>query len=170
YISCHTQGEEGYDFMYKLRRFYPLLRFVGKDGKRFGYRQTRLNEFQDRHGIDRTAKYRDITWYKGDQWFSITHDFSVYLLSRRKDIMKMFYLTNGPDEMFVQTIAMNSEFAERVKNDSLRKIDWRRGSPYEFTYNDLEELKGAKELFARKLSYEKEPELLKAVLDHWGRK
>ena len=60
--------------------------------------------------------------------------------------------------MFLQTILSNSEFKDNLfyqKNDdnyiaNMRYIDWNRGKPYVFREGDLEELKRAPHLFARK--------------------
>ena len=64
------------------------------------------------------------------------------------------------DEMFLQTVARNSEYASKICNPNTmpdvpdtRYIDWERGSnnnPYVFREADYEELKRASGLFARK--------------------
>jgi len=64
------------------------------------------------------------------------------------------------DELFLQTVARNSEFAEKICNPNTmrsvpdtRHIDWERGSnnnPYVFREADYEELMKSKALFARK--------------------
>ncbi len=74
-------------------------------------------------------------------------------------------MTNGPDEFFVPTLVMNSKFAGRVVNTSLREIDWDRGQPYEYTIEDLKMLESSDNFFARKLSYDKNPELVDALIE-----
>ena len=177
YLTCHRDGEPGYEFMFKLKYYYPLLRFVGKGvfkgtslrdkmGRKLGYWQLRLTEIQEKKNIDRTKKHPDIDYYKGDNWFSIPHDFAIYILSLEKEIMKLFGLTAGSDEIFMQTMAMRSKFSDRVENNCLRKIDWNRGTPYEFTYEDLSELLESDAFFARKISYERQPLLVETLIKH----
>ncbi len=175
YITCHRDGEPGYDFKYKIQFYYPLLRFVGKGdftgnsinakfGRKLAYLQLRLTELQNSHKVDRTRKYRDDFFYKGDQWFSITHDFATYVLNFKKQIMRMYFITDCPDEIFLSTLAMNSPYKERIMNKSLRKIDWERGQPYEFELSDLEELKESQDLFVRKVSYNRNSDLVEALI------
>ena len=175
FISCHTNGEGGDFFLYKLKYYYPLIRFVGKGYfsgrgiknrilRRLGYWQMDLQNFQERIGIDRLDG--SFVNYKGDQWFSITHDFAGYILANRRQILRRYRLTSGPDEFFIPTLAMHSDFADRVRNNSLREIDWKRGTPYEYTIDDLNMLKNSKALFARKISYDNDPALVDALIEH----
>lgn len=107
--------------------------------------------------IDR-AKNIDVR--RGSQWFSITADFAEYLLQCKEFVMKQFSHTFIPDEFFVQTVIINSNFKNKVYNlkpedegcDPIRYTDWNRGTPYTFTINDYDELIDCKRLFARKFS------------------
>ena len=177
YISCHRNGEPGYDFLDKIRYYYPLLAFVGKGefrgntikdkfGRKLGYWQLRLTEIQRDNKVDRTRKHKGITFYKGDQWFSITHDFVEAILEKKNKILRSYFWTDGADEIFIQTLAMNSIFAKRVKNSSLREIDWQKGTPYEYRYSEIEELKSSENLFVRKVSFERDPNLIDALTKH----
>lgn len=95
-------------------------------------------------------------FYDGWTWFSITDDFSRYVLQNEKLIKQLFKRAKAPDEMFLQTLAMNSHFKERLasisnlKNGSMRCIDWTRGKPYTYRISDLDELMDSPCLFARK--------------------
>ncbi|EJX06834.1 glycosyl transferase family protein [gut metagenome] len=63
-----------------------------------------------------------------------------------------------PDEIFVQTVAWNSPFKEHLFHlddaniGNMRLIDWKRGHPYVWHKDDLQELKQSDKLFARKFS------------------
>ena len=177
FISFHENGSCGDDFLYKVRYYFPLLKIVGKGnfdgpGKKNAFmrelvrRQWRIQKYQEDHNIDRTRKYPDVSFYKGDQWFSITHDFAKYIISNKKRVGKMYRMTNGSDEIFIPTLAMNSEFAKRVTGVSLRQIDWNRGMPYEYRLGDLDELKSSDEFFARKISFDKEPSLVNKLANN----
>ena len=177
FIDYHTDGENGDHFLYKVKYYFPLFKLVGKGrfdgpGKKqailrelAGFQQ-KLVDFQEKCGVDRTKSYKDETIYKGSQWFSITHDFAEYIIESEKLIKKRYRMTNAPDELFITNLAMNSPFADRVKKNDLREIDWLRGGPYEFTIDDLDMLKTSENFFARKISYDRNPELVEGLTQH----
>ena len=176
FISYHQDGEYGDYYMYKVQYYFPLMRFVQRgyhDGpgkkKAILRHLTKLEwkgvDWQRAHGIDRTKKYKDFTFYKGDNWFSIPDDFARYIVANKNKIKKMFAMTNGSDEFFMQTMALNSQFKDRVRNTCLRTIDWNRGNPYIYTLDDYSELMAADGLFARKISYVDEPLLVNKLTE-----
>ncbi len=98
---------------------------------------------------------------KGANWFSITHALACYALEQEDFIRRTFSRSVCADELFLQTLAVNSPFAERIyapyadENSmaNLRYIDWERGennSPYVFRKEDAEMLRRLPHLFARK--------------------
>lgn len=106
-------------------------------------------------------KGQSLSLQKGANWFSITHDFAEYVLSREVWIQKHFRHSVCADELLLQTLAVNSAFMERVFDPfgsslslgNLRYIDWERGnenSPYTFQESDAEFLRSLPHLFARK--------------------
>lgn len=96
----------------------------------------------------------------GSNWVSITHDLVIHILSQRPLIEKMFKYTLCCDEVFVQTIAFNSHFRERLYefdnrsgSENMRYIRWTGGdSPKTLDINDYKEIKDSGLLFARKFS------------------
>lgn len=92
----------------------------------------------------------------GANWFSITDAFARYVLSSWNYYKKLFYFTQNSDELFLQTILMNSKFSENIyKADNScesnsRYVDWSRGNPYTFTIDDYELLMDTECMFARK--------------------
>lgn len=112
-------------------------------------------------GIDR-LKGKDITLQKGANWFSITDDFLKYALEKEELIRDLFLHSKCCDEVFLQTLAVNSPFKERLADPEMsggskgfaRYIDWNRGGPYTFRTSDFEELMSTEEtkgcMFARK--------------------
>jgi hypothetical protein len=94
----------------------------------------------------------------GWQWFSITHSFCCYILENENRIRTMFSNTIASDELFMQTLAYNSEFYHTLydttdlKNGSMRFIDWKRGKPYIWgqEQGDFEILMSSPYMFARK--------------------
>ena len=113
--------------------------------------------------VDRTRKYGEITFQKGRNWFSITHGLAKLAVEKEAWIQEVFANSVCGDEVFLQTVARNSQYAEKICNPNTRPeivdtryIDWKRGSnnnPYIFRETDFEELMNAPGLFARKFDW-----------------
>lgn len=113
--------------------------------------------------IDRTRK-QNIKFYGGANWFSITDSLARYLLAEEPWIKKTFRSSLCCDEIFLQTVLMNSPFADKrylppkngaVRQDCLaclRYFDWERGNPYVWRAGDERELLSCGCLFTRKFS------------------
>ena len=136
-------------------KFYHILR--DKKGT-IGLYIKQINvSVQKKLKVNRLKNYLDISFQKGRNWFSITHDLALYVIQKENWIQKMFKWSQCGDEMFLQTVARNSEFSDKICNTNTmpkildtRYIDWKRGEPYIFRNEDYVELKNAKALFARK--------------------
>lgn len=114
--------------------------------------------------IDRTRK-TSIEYHMGGQWFSITHNFAQYTVDNASMVKDKFNYGFCVDEVFLPTLLMNSPFKKNVSPMmNLRYVDWNRGKPYTWQIDDFVELTTANGvLFARKFSYEKEPELMEKI-------
>lgn len=107
----------------------------------------------------------------GAQWFSITNNFAKYLLDHKTIIEKTFHHTYAPDEEVIQTMLYNSNFINNLYYDKYddnykacaRSIDWKRGNPYTYTINDLDELLASENMFARKFDENKDKEIIEAI-------
>jgi len=110
-------------------------------------------------------KNADVTFHQCSQWFSITEDFARYIVDNSAWVEKTFSHTSVCDELLVATLLFRSPYKDNLfcaeESDShkitlgnLRLIDWSRGGsirhPWTFTANDLEMLKNAPHLWARK--------------------
>lgn len=98
-------------------------------------------------------KRNELKFEFGSNWFSITHLFAKYIVSQEQWINRTFSYSLCADEIFLQTILLNSEFVNSVINNNMRLIDWYRGinsSPYTFKKEDYDELVNSDFLFARK--------------------
>lgn len=106
---------------------------------------------------------------KGSQWFSITHECAAFIILKANIIKKCFKYSFCCDELFLQTMVINSNFKANLYKPSfddnylqcVRIIDWTRGKPYVFQTTDIDELLTSDALFARKCS----PELTKSIRD-----
>ena len=132
-------------------------------------------KLQKLFGINRIKK-ESKEFQFGANWFSITHEFAQYVVSQEQWIKKRFAMTTCADEIFLQTVLVNSPFKKELSDKAfegdysscLRHIDWKRGNPYTFRNSDFEELISAKELFARKFDWNLDKEIiyrLKKYLD-----
>lgn len=104
--------------------------------------------------LDWTIKY-------GSNWVSVTDNLVTEILRQKDKIWTVFSCTNCADELFVQTVAYNCGFKDKIYvpehsvAENVRFIDWSRGkngNPYTFRKQDEELLMKNSNLFARKFS------------------
>lgn len=143
-----------------LSRIRYYHHFFGKKGSERDYLGALEVKIQKLMRVDRLKKAVKISYQKGRNWFSITHGMAQCILEKESWIMKTFQHSICGDELFVQTIARNSQYASRICNPhtmpqipDTRLIDWDRGShnnPYIFREKDWKELQTSSALFARK--------------------
>lgn len=122
--------------------------------------------------IDRVKKSK-LKFQKGANWFSITNQLARYIVENKKNIKKIFKYTRCADEMFLQTLIVNSDFIKNISKDNFSDnydtimyfIDWKRGNPYEFTNEDYEILINSNMLFARKFNWNKDNTIIRRIYD-----
>lgn len=119
---------------------------------------TLLVKIQVLFKIDR-VKRNEKKYFFGANWFSITDDLARYVVKNKKQILKEYKFTKCADEVFLQTLVMNSNFKNKLYNKNsqdynqiVRAVDWKRGTPYTYKEEDYEELINSDMLFARKFS------------------
>lgn len=126
---------------------------------------------QRRFGYDHTKRF-DLEIRKGSDWFSITHAMAVHLLDHERLVQRLLRFGHAPSELYMQTLAWNSEFRERLFDPhdefvgSARLIDWERGGPYVFTEADLDELLASDRMFARKFMSSVDARVVDRLVDH----
>lgn len=118
-------------------------------------------------------KWGNLKRARGINWVSITEDFARYLVLHKKIILKLFRHTITADEIYKQTMIVNSSFDSTVKCPSrgncrgIRFIDWKqgnnKGNPKIWLEEDWDELNSAYELFARKFSSQIDYEIIKKI-------
>lgn len=110
--------------------------------------------------VDRT-KRSNLTYQKGANWFSITHDLALFVVHNRPTIERYFRYTICGDEMFLQTLVASSSFINKIVPNNYCDnyenicycIDWQRGNPYIYREDDYKSLMASHQLFARKFSW-----------------
>lgn len=113
-------------------------------------------------------KNTEIKVQKGCNWFSITREFARYIVSNSPKYEKIFSRSYCADEVFIQTIAENSEFGKNLfmpncNNNHYacaRLIDWKRGNPYVFRKEDYDMIKSSPCMFARKFDLNVDHEIV----------
>jgi hypothetical protein len=73
------------------------------------------------------------------------------------------------EEIYFQTILLNSKYINNIINDNLRYIDWdsgRGGYPAFLDKTDYEKIKHSNKIFARKFHETKSEELKKIILEN----
>ena len=156
-----------------LSRVKYTHKFYGKAGSVKDILGAVATKGQKLFGVDKTKKYGDIIFQKGRNWFSITHGLAKLVVEKEAWIKEVFGQSVCGDELFLQTVARNSEFAVKICNPNTmpqipdtRYIDWERGSnnnPYVFRTSDYEELKNAPGLFARKFDLNVDKEIVEKL-------
>lgn len=169
---CPGEGKYQLDH---VRYAYPLLKI---DFYRKSKALKALNEalvlLQRLCGVKISRKFEKQGWkfYDGWTWFSITDDFALYVLENESIIKAIFSKAKAPDEMFMQTMVMNSQFRDRLAcaDDYLlgskRLVDWKRGCPYTFREQDADELMASHCLFARKFDERIDGEIIDILYRH----
>ena len=157
----------------RCRFYYPFIecKYYRKSkplkviSRLIGYSQQLL-------GINRLKNNKFYPMYNGWAYFSIPHDFASYILTQEREIVRTFRYTLAADEMWIQSVAIHSEFNERVygyngKDDAVDAskhfMDWERGKPYTFTEQDFDLLMDHFAFFARKFDANTDREVIDLV-------
>ena len=104
--------------------------------------------------------------FYGSQWWSLNFDalkIIISFLDKNPNYITYHKHSLLPDEMFFQTILMNSEVRDALVNDNKRFILWNTESshPISLSSSQLPEIKLSDKLFARK--FEEEEPVLNAI-------
>lgn len=159
YLECiklpnNSFGSDGGMHRVRYFNFYDL----------FNYRKSEkwvklLIRIQRKVKFQRSLKNFGGQLYGGSNWWSLTRGCLQYIIDynrRNPNYLKRFKFTFAAEELYFQTIIMNSDLKSTIVNNNLRYIDWssgRGGYPAylsEIDYNNIIE-SGA--IFARKIDF-----------------
>lgn len=110
--------------------------------------------------------------YKGSQWVSITSEMASYFVDNRDHILRNFKYVPCVDEIYKQTLAMNSDFKSTLLAPDkdfaaeTRIIDWKRGLPYTWRVDDFDELISSEALFARKFNSRIDKAIIRKITEY----
>lgn len=155
----------------RISIWYPLQNLLGRYANRFN---RILDLVEPVLGINRLKKYSSLTFGRGANWFSITRDFVRYVVNTWPQYKHMFSWSLCADEIFLQTMLLNSPYAANVYHAQpdddykaiMRLIDWKRGGPYIFREEDFEDLISSPMLFARKFDQRVDDVIINKLVAH----
>lgn len=150
-----------------IKRVECFWLFQDAIGREYSFIRHMLKQMQNMFiSVQENAGYRrypNRNFYKGANWFSITDDMVRYIVKMKSQIIKDYRFTFCADEIFLQTLAMESPFKEQIAFDNKRLIDWRRGTPYTYKIKDIQILSGNNKLFARKFDSRVDEEIIRLL-------
>jgi hypothetical protein len=107
----------------------------------------------------------------GSTYWSLTREVLQYVLDfthKNKKIFKSFNYTFCAEEIYFQTVIMNSPYNDKVVNDSARFIDWESGKggyPAFLDETDFKDIINSNKLFVRKIDRNRN-KLFQMLKDH----
>jgi hypothetical protein len=150
-------GLERFQNSYYKNPFFPIIKALFKINKLMFIKIPRF----------RRAIPGNLKPYGGSMWFCLHKNQVNYILdyvNRNPEIINFFKNTLCSDEIFFQTLLMNSKYKNSVINDNLRFIDWSTSDishPSFQTVANADKLLESTKLFARKF----DTEIDEAILD-----
>lgn len=166
FLHVHEGVMETKNYRDRIKVYHILQELIGnKKSDSFVFKiEWGLLKLQDLLNVDRLKK-SNLEFRKGTNWFSITHDLAQYVVSEAPQIQKMYKFTKCADEVFLHTLAWNSEFRDRIQSDSKRLIDWKRGRPYTFRLVDFDALMSSPCFWARKFNETIDPKIVNQIFE-----
>jgi hypothetical protein len=173
---------------YPLRSSAYIERFLGDAGGRsfMNHWPLPFPPWEPRGGVDRIEDWHLITYrrlhlalplrrrlpggldpYGGGAYWCLARPVVEYIhefVQRNPAYVRFFERVFVPDELFFQTIVLNSPLRETIVNDNLRFIDWSENpGPTVLRMEHLPKLVESGKLFARKFDASVDAEILDAL-------
>lgn len=154
-IDFKTEAE--FDVAYRYRAWH----FEKFNGKTIGKALQKIQRLANSFGIKRQLPNPLNQIYAGSQWWMLSEvacQTIIDWLANNPSVIDFFKHTLVPDEMFFQTILMHTHLAEQLHPNAMRHLEWEQGawSPKTFAPNEIANLAGRAELFARKFAADAE--------------
>ncbi|WP_242133230.1 beta-1,6-N-acetylglucosaminyltransferase [Aestuariivivens marinum] len=147
--------------------FYDTL-----DAKKYRPHIFKLVKLQQQLGIKRPLGSKVPKLYGGETWWTLSRETLAYVIDythKTPYFFKRLKHSFCSEEIYFHSIILNSDYAHKAINDSLRYIDWsdRNGNfPANLNMDDLEAFKTSNALFARKFEFPISQELKLALMDN----
>ena len=182
FIDCRENNLNA--LLSRIKYYYPFQTFG--NGKSFCNRAINsvFKLIQKIFKVDRTSK-KSIKYGFGANWFSITDSLARYVVTQEGFIKQNFYKGLCADEMFLQTVWLNSPLFEPHKQfrnngrkmklepncrNALRAVDFSKGdgrSPRVFDEKDYDLLEKSDCIFGRKMDSKNSMSLIKKIQSNW---
>lgn len=151
FIDIRTEAQ--FDVRYRWQTWHPQ----SWHGKPIGKLWQKLQRASQRLGWRRYPPVAVPQIFAGSQWWTLSAPACRALLAfceQHPEVLRFFARTAVPDEMFFQSVLMQTSFAPRVLRNNLRLIRWQDGawSPYTWQDGDIPELLASPALLARKFA------------------
>lgn len=154
----------------RVQRYFPFQEHDIRHSYFLSLIQRTLAKVQRILNVDRT-KNSGVKFQMGSNWFSITDDFARYILAQFPRYEKYFQYTQCADELFVQTMLINSPFRKRLYHPkfddstygNMRFIVWVNHAPRDLVIDDFESLKSSPLLFAWKFNPDTDNQIIGKV-------
>jgi hypothetical protein len=168
FLHLHEGVMETKNYRDRIQVYHFLQELIGnkKSNSPLFKIEWGLLKLQDLLRVDRLKK-TNLVFQKGTNWFSITHKLAQYVVSEAPQIRKGYKWTKCADEVFLHTLAWNSQFRDRIQSDSKRMIDWKRGRPYTFRLEDFDTLMSSPCFWARKFNQDIDPNIVSKIFDQF---
>jgi hypothetical protein len=176
---------------YPLVPAFEIERFLAASPDASYMTHTRLpSPFWPRGGLDRVEHFHVVSYralhlrlpwrrrvpgglvpFGGGAWMTLARPAVAHVVDYVRShsrVVRFFRHALHPDELFFQTILLNSPLAESVVDDHLRHIEWRDdpGSPAIFRAPDRDALIASGKLFARKFDASVDETILDLLDEH----
>lgn len=122
-------------------------------------RECAFIRFQQKWHIRRKISNKLPRFYGGGNWWSLSWECVNYIAkytSKNKKLFRRLRFSFAPDEIYFQTVILNSPFAGMVAGNHMRFIDWqyRNGNiPANLDFSDFDKIINSFYLFARKVEF-----------------
>lgn len=121
-------------------------------------------------GVNKFKRYgMDLEIFQGANWLDIPREpleYTVRYWDTHENVRNVFKTGFCPDEFWVQTILVNSDYRQKIVNRELRYVLWEKqhGSfPAILDLSNLEEIQKSDAFFMRKVTFEHSKELLDRI-------
>ncbi len=168
-IDYDTLDHNGW---YKARIRFERFYFVSYNNLFIRFTGRILTFFCDKIRWKRTF-YRGMLPYGGPSWWTLSNDCIQYILKfsdTHKGFNRFMKKTIHADEIFFQTIVMNSIFKDRTLHNNFRFVKWIKtkgtANPSVLVKTDFQEIVNSQKHFARKFDIETDAHILDLIDEH----
>ena len=138
-------------------KYYHLNDFFNYQSTK-GYKNLmKIKYWQKKYNFKRSLKgFGFKNFYLGSTYWSLSRKTLSYVIDytlNKPNFFNKLKYSHCPEEIYFQTIILNSKYAKNVVNKNLRFIDWSKGgsSPAYLSINHLNDIIKSDNLFARKI-------------------